>query len=523
MACLVILACSPGAPSSTPDDRTIVWRYLLCEECVHGEGDAVLDATRRDRMVPLLARALRGLTASQRANVRRQLEETYSELVRWAIAEHTIIPLTQVDYVAHFVSNHEATYQMRAVTALAAIGSPAAKAALEAAAEGVRSGALLARGDVVEELSAAIGEPIGKGMVGWVSISAGSMHTCGIRSDGRSYCWGQNNQGQLGDGTGNPRSTPTLIAGGLRFSSISTGAGDGTHTCGIAVDSVYCWGSNTKGQLGDGTTTPHPTPTSVAGGIAFVGVAVGDSHTCAWTAAHQAYCWGENNVGQLGNGTTTEEHQPVLTANGLRVRSMGAGAMFSCADSLNGRLYCWGANDSGELGDGSIVNRPLPVQAVGAPRLRSFSLGESHGCTLVKGGAAFIDGLAYCTGANSTGQLGDGTSTKADSLVAVVGRYRFQMISAGVGHTCGIVIGTRQLRCWGANNFGQLGDGTNNGHLLPVTVADSLSFATVSVGARHTCAITTQGAAYCWGSGTQGELGIGGNADIPSPVEVVSP
>jgi alpha-tubulin suppressor-like RCC1 family protein len=517
-ACLLLWACSKGS-----DDRAIVRRYLLCEECQHKEGEAVLDSARRDRMVPLLAKALEGLTASRRANLRRQLEETYRLLAIRAIAEHSTVPLTEVDYVAHFLSNHEATYQLRAVSALAAIGTPQAKAVLEAAAEAVRTGALLARGDVVEELSAAIGAPIARGAVAWQSISAGSLHTCGIRSDGKSYCWGRNDQGQLGDGSTAPRPTPTLVAGGLRFSSISAGAAGGSHTCGVAVDSVYCWGSNPRGQLGDGGTSGHDTPTSVAGGIAFVGVAVGGEHTCAWTAAHEAYCWGANNVGQLGDGTISDRHQPVASAKTLSVHSMGAGTGHTCADALSQRLYCWGQNDKGQLGDGSTTDRPNPVLEARARRLRSFSLGTAHTCGLVRGGAASTEGLAFCGGFNVSGRLGDGTDLEKDSLIAVAGRYRFQTISAGENHTCGIVMGTRQLRCWGANNFGQLGDGTTTDHLLPVTVADSLSFAAVSAGAGHTCGITTQGIAYCWGRNTDGQLGNGTNFDVPTPVPVSSP
>jgi alpha-tubulin suppressor-like RCC1 family protein len=515
---LLLWACGKGQ-----DDRTIVRRYLLCEECLHREGEAVLDPSRQGGVVPLLAKALQGLTASRRANLRRQLEETYRQLAIRAIAEHTSVPLTQVDYVSHFLSNHEATYQSRAVSALAAIGTPAAQAALEAAAEGVRSGALLARGDVVEELSAAIGAPIVKGMVAWQSITAGSLHTCGIRSDGQSYCWGRNDKGQLGDGSTAPRVTPTLIAGGLRFRSISAGATGGSHTCGVAVDSVYCWGSNTHGELGDGTTSAHDKPTSVVGGIALVGVAVGGDHTCAWTAAHKAYCWGGNDRGQLGDSTTTDRHQPVASANGLSVHSMGAGTSHTCADSLSRRLYCWGSNATGELGDGSNSDRPLPVLVAGSRRLSSFSLGAAHSCGLVRGGAASTEGLAFCTGLNAGGALGDGTDNPHDSLTAVAGRYRFQAISAGEKHTCGIVMGTRQLRCWGGNSFGQLGDGTYNDHLLPVTVADSLSFATVSAGARHTCAITTQGIAYCWGRNSDGQLGDGTNSDRPVPGLVTTP
>ncbi|HEU5304443.1 MAG TPA: hypothetical protein VFU40_07360, partial [Gemmatimonadales bacterium] len=517
-ACVLLWGCQSGGKA----DRAITRRWLLCEECLHGEFDSLVSPSHRDRMVPLLGKALQGLSVGQRARVRRQLEETYQQLAIRASAQHRPLPLTEVEYVAHFLSNYQAVYQSRAVIGLSAIGTPQARQVLQDAVEAVRTGAMIARGDVVEELSTAAGTVVVGGSVSWSSITAGVLRTCGIRTDGKSYCWGRNDVGQLGDGTIDPRLTPTLVAGNLDFSSIAAGAGGGFHTCGVAADSVYCWGSNARGELGDGSITPRKVPTSVAGGIAFIGVAVGGNHTCAWTAAHQAYCWGGNHAGQLGDGTTTDRHQPVPSAQGLGVRSMRAGTFHTCADSLDGRLHCWGANDDGQLGDGTTTDRPTPTHVTGSLQFRSLSLGGFHGCGLIRGGAASVDGLAYCVGRNEEGRLGDGSLTDRDSLVAVEGGYRFLTLSAGERHTCGIVSGTRRLRCWGDNTFGQLGNGTNISQEVPVSVADSLTFVAVSAGAGHTCGVTPQGVAYCWGRNTDGQLGDGTNADRSTPTQVIT-
>ncbi|MFL5492819.1 MAG: RCC1 domain-containing protein [Gemmatimonadales bacterium] len=498
-------------------------RWLLCEECVHGELDSLRSPSRRDRVVPMLAKAIRGLSVGQRANLRRQLEETYQQLANRATAQHRALPVTHEGYIGHFLSNYEAVYQSRAVSGLAAIGTPEAQEALREAAEEARDGALIVRGDVLEELSTAISNTVPGGTVAWASISAGPLHTCGIRTDGRSYCWGRNDKGQLGDGTIDIRLRPTLVAGNLTFSSIATGSGGGDHTCGLAADSVYCWGSNGRGQLGNGTTTPRKVPTLVAGDIAFSGVTVGGDHTCAWTAAHQAYCWGDNHAGQVGDGTTADRHQPVASTHGMRLRSMRAGTFHTCADSLNGRLYCWGANGEGQLGDGSTIDRPAPTPAATSLRFKSISMGGLHGCGLIRGGSASVDGLAYCTGQNQDGRLGDGSLIGRDSLVPVKGDHRFLTISAGEGHTCGIVSGTRELRCWGDNSYGQLGDGTSNPRQVPTKVLGSQSYAVVSAGAGHTCAITTLGTAYCWGRNTDGQVGDSTNTDRAIPTEVMTP
>jgi alpha-tubulin suppressor-like RCC1 family protein len=518
-------------------DRALVRRWLLCEECLHGELDSILEPTRQDRMVPLLARATLGLSARQRVNLQRQFEEIYQRLAARAAHEGRVLPLTRDDYVAHFLRNQEAVYQSRAVAGLAAVGTPEAKQALQRAADAVTSGALIVRGDVIEELSTALGRPVIPTPVPfpvpvsvpaftWDTIpgriTAGAFRSCAIRSDGQAFCWGRNDQGQLGDGTGDPRLKPTAVAGHLKFSSIAAGA-DGFHTCGVAADSVYCWGSNARGELGDGSTTPHGVPKPVSGGIAFIGVSVGGNHACAWTAAHQAYCWGGNHAGQLGDGTTTDRHQPVVSAAGFRVQSIGAGTFHTCADSLNSRVYCWGENGNGQLGDGTNIQRHAPTQVLSPWKFGSYSSGAYHSCGLTGGGSASARGLAYCVGLNEHGRLGDGTSLSRDTLVDVAGGYRFLVISAGERHTCGIVVGSRKVLCWGDNSYGQLGDGTTTSHPVPTKVLGSMSFATVSAGTGHTCGITTQEKAYCWGRNTEGQLGDGTQVNRLIPTKVTAP
>jgi alpha-tubulin suppressor-like RCC1 family protein len=498
-------------------DAAILRRWLLCDECTGRELDSVRAPGRQVEMVRLLAQALAGPPFSRRGNVRVQLEATYDRLAARAVEEGRTLPLTREQYVAHYLGNYEATYQARAIIGLVAIGTPEAKDVLRNVAERVRNGELRYRADVVEELSRAVPS--------WRYVTAGVERTCAIMTDGKAYCWGRNDLGQLGDNSTDPRLTPSPVAGNLRFSTISVGSGGGFHTCGISQNKAYCWGSNARGELGDGTTTNRPVPTPVAGGLQFVGVTAGGNHSCAWTGNNRGYCWGGNHAGQLGDGTTTDKGEPVPVTATLRLRSMDAGNFHTCGDSLGGQLQCWGSNEYGQLADGTITDRRDPVQAAGPVRFAPIggkspiSLGAFHGCGLEAGGH-LTGGRAYCVGRNDEGRLGDGTTTRRSTLVAVHDGHRFLMISAGERHTCGVRSGSRTVLCWGDNSFGQLGDGTTQSRPLPAPVVSSLRFAVVAAGAGHTCAVSLEGEAFCWGRNAEGQLGDGSrdNRVLPTPV-----
>lgn len=499
----------------TGSDDAAVRHWLLCEECMRGERDSLL--ARGDRAVPLLAAAIAGPPPRNRENVRRQLEETYADLARAAAAERKTLEVSPDQYVSHFLGNYEALYQSRAITGLVAIATPAADTALADALEGVRAGTLVLRNDVLQQL---IEEAPGT----WVSISVGIARTCGITLDGRAYCWGANEFGQLGDGTTQQRSRPSPIAGNLRFDSLAAGPFGMWHTCGTASQRVYCWGRSGDGALGDGSTNNRLVPTPVAplpAGLGFVGIAVGGFHTCGLTSGNRAFCWGTNTWGQLGDGTTERRLYPTPLPSHLGFRSMRAGMRHTCADSLNGQLFCWGHNSDGQLADGSTATRISPTAVPGVIRFRALSLGEFHTCALAREGAA--DGAAFCAGRNGAGELGDGTNEPRTQLTAVSGDHRFQTISAGRRHTCGIVANTQVLLCWGNNTHGQLGDGSTTARSSPAAVLDSMKFAMVSAGSDHTCAITSDRKAYCWGRNAEGQLGDGTTHPRRIPTLVLPP
>lgn len=286
------------------------------------------------------------------------------------------------------------------------------------------------------------------------SISVGRWHSCGITADRSGYCWGDNDYGQLGDDSKVGRSDPVEIAfGGYLWSSVSVGD---EHTCGIMADgSGYCWGYNNDGQLGDGTGSDHSLPNAIDGGkYQWRSLSAGGYHTCGITTAGAGYCWGHNDAGQLGDGTKIARSVPVEIDGGkFQWAVVSAGRWHTCGITVDGIRYCWGGNSVGELGDGAATDSPIPV-SFGNEKWSDVSAGGSHTCGIT------VDGSGFCWGYNEYGQLGIGTTT--ESYVPVVidgGNDRWTLISAVVDNTCGIATsGTRY--CWGLDENGELfGDG----------------------------------------------------------------
>ena len=247
----------------------------------------------------------------------------------------------------------------------------------------------------------------------FAAVSTSYYHTCGLTTAGAAYCWGDNSNGQLGDGTTTNRLTPGLVTGGVSFAAVSAGR---YHTCGVtAAGAAYCWGTNGNGQLGDGTSGDiRSSPGLVAGGVSFGGVSAGAFHTCGVTAVGAAYCWGYNGQGRLGDGTETDHFTPGLVAGGVSFAAVSAGGGYTCGVTTAGAAYCWGFNIYGALGDGTTTTRLSPGLVAGGVTFAAVSAGGGHTCGITAAGAA------YCWGENSNGQLGDGTTINRLTPVRVV-------------------------------------------------------------------------------------------------------
>jgi len=361
-------------------------------------------------------------------------------------------------------------------------------------------------------------------------VSAGNVHSCGVTTDNRAYCWGDNDFGRLGTGSATgpetctgavgpfPCSTrPAPVAGGLRFRQISAG---NAYTCGVTTGyRAYCWGWNGSGQLGDGTTgTTRLAPVPVAGGRQFSRVEVNLNHTCGLSYPDgRAYCWGINTYGQLGDGTTTQRRTPVAVSGTRSFHEVSEGWDHTCGVTTDDRAFCWGRNNSGQIGDSSTASRRLTPTRVGARHYRQLDTGDNHACAVAD------DHRAYCWGDGRGGQIGNGRAYLSFWPRLVSGGHLFDAVTAGAGHTCGETT-TNRAYCWGVGGLGQLGDGTNTGQLKPVAVAGGLSFAQVSAGNDHTCGRqSSTNKAYCWGYNFFGELGDGTRTSRSTPTAVVGP
>ena len=333
-------------------------------------------------------------------------------------------------------------------------------------------------------------------------VSVGFFHACGVSTSGSAYCWGENTWGQLGNGTTTSSQTPVAVAGGLSFRQIT--AGDNS-TCGVATDDLtYCWGYNGAGQLGDETTAQRLTPTRVhAGGLKFRRVTAGASFVCGETANDLAYCWGANQSGQLGIGTTaTTVLKPVPVSGGRRFSQLSAGRFHACGITPTNVAFCWGENSGGQLGLGTKTGPETcsegacstkPVKVAGGLRFRQINGGTDHTCAVTH------ENVAYCWGQNERGRLGNGTYSQSSLTPSKVrGGIRFRTVSAGGFSTCGITPDDRAY-CWGYG--GTLGDGTTADQRTPVRVTGGLLFRQLDVGPVFTtCGVTTGGRGYCWGT-----------------------
>jgi alpha-tubulin suppressor-like RCC1 family protein len=351
------------------------------------------------------------------------------------------------------------------------------------------------------------------------ALDAGSVHTCAVLSDGTADCWGDNSNGQLGNGTTTSSSTPVAVTGMTDASAISAGGDpddNWDHTCARITDgTVKCWGSNDFGQLG-APGANSSTPVTVTGITTATAVAAsGEFHSCALLADGTVKCWGANNYGQLGNGTTTNSSTPVTVTGITTATAISAGAEHFCALLTDGTVRCWGRNAFGQLGDGTFNNnRATPVTVTGITTAIAISAGGGHTCALL------TDSTVKCWGYNEFGGLGNGTTVESHTPVPVTGISTATAISAGGAHSCALLTGGAAY-CWGYNGFGGLGNGTTTNSTTPVPVTGITTAVVIDVGGFfHTCALLANGAGYCWGGNSLGQLGNGTTTNSTTPVPV---
>ena len=371
------------------------------------------------------------------------------------------------------------------------------------------------------------------------AITAGENHSCALRQNGTISCWGNNYYRQLGSNAAEFDSSVPVGVIGIS-NAIAITAGDG-YTCALhQTGNISCWGDNRDGQLGDGTNNYSSVPLKVQGIDDATAISAGIWSSCALHNDGNISCWGSNNSGQLGDGTggTFHDHSPVpvkvmgiddataiTTGTGWHVHVIGGS--HSCALHQTGTISCWGNNRFGQLGNGTGGNEGdmslVPVKVQGIDDATAISTSWSHSCALHQ------NGTISCWGINLTAQLDDNEEPTSSVPVKVQGIDDATAISAGFSHSCALHQ-NGSISCWGNNRFGELGDGTggNEGDMssVPVKVQGIDDARAITAGENHSCALRQNGTISCWGNNLSGSLGDGTDSDkaehSPDPVKVVN-
>ncbi len=367
----------------------------------------------------------------------------------------------------------------------------------------------------------------------FTSVSAGEEFTCGLAQEGRAYCWGSNEVGQLGDGSkmgelvNRPYAAP--VAGGHAFAAIS--AGD-VHVCALTADGqAFCWGYDVNGALG-GPGKRSAVPSAVVTDLRFVAVVAGPQRTCGLTRDGVVYCWGRFSLPSAAPGGRPAL-EPTRLPGEIQFRAVGLGLSHACGLARDSRVYCWGSNEFGELGVRPTgPRRPAPVPV-------TFPEGAAESFTSV--GASPYDscavdeaGRGYCWGRDMFGQLGNGRLTSPDeptpTPTLVAGGHQWRLIRPG-DYACGLVV-QGEAYCWGLTSLPQTPGTSTAANLCdgppprtcstePLPVAGGLRFRDLSVGGGHSCGVTTDGGIYCWGRNDYGQLGNGSREPSAEPTRVL--
>lgn len=377
----------------------------------------------------------------------------------------------------------------------------------------------------------------------FASIYAGDYDTCGLTAAGEAWCWGRNTRGEIGvppatqqcmavDGTSTPCvTTPTRVAGIPPLTSMSLGF---ANTCGLAVDgSVWCWGENSAGQLGLGSadTSVHAPGSQVIGGNTFVAITSGQSNSCGIRNDGAVLCWGWNASNRLGSLTSEIcvgfssapnspcSTTPLLVPGGLTFQSIDSYGPHVCGVTTSGSAVCWGSNVYGQLGNGLAGGASTgPVAVQGGLAFTGVVTGATHSCGLA------TDAQVYCWGLNASGQFGNGqvvvNTTQRQTTPLPVGLPPLTAIVSGPDFECGLIAAGTAV-CWGANYTGQLGNLSWGGlRDTPAPVEGNIAFASLSLGAGHSCGVDVDGFAWCWGRSREGQLALPSGGPVGRPIRI---
>ncbi len=348
-------------------------------------------------------------------------------------------------------------------------------------------------------------------------VSAGTRHTCALVVDGSVWCWGDNAVGQLGDGTRQDRDAPVRVRALPPARWVAAGA---RSTCAATLDGeVYCWGANSVGQLGNGEVANGYSLPVRARGVERAWQTVGSTTAerfCAITDAGGIACWGRLAMMGRDGRPAIGSAEPDLDVAIHDAVAIAIGQSHECVLTEEGRVRCRGLGEHGELGNGittTVERRFVPVAEL--DRVVSIAAGRNHTC------AVRADGTAWCWGKNDRGQLGHGGLDEARTPVRVELPAAVRAVVAGDAHTC--AMGERgDVYCWGDNRHSELGEGMESARLAPSAVRVGGHAHDLAAGAQHTCALLMSGELRCWGGNMGGQLGDGTTDERAWPVAVLS-
>lgn len=349
------------------------------------------------------------------------------------------------------------------------------------------------------------------GLTSATQVALGQYHTCALNSDGTVRCWGTNGGQQLGvTVSGQYGDAVVGIANAIQLKS----GIDGAHNCVLLSDkTVKCWGFG--GRLGDGTEVSTGTPVVVSGLTNVKDLSLGSQHSCALLEDETVKCWGYNFYGQLGTNNTTNSFVPIAVPGLTNVKQVSVGGSFTCALLNDDTMKCWGYNSVGQLGIGTTVNKKIPTLVPGLSNIKEIVIGTGHACVVLN------DKTLKCWGSNSSGQLGDETTINRLSPVSIIAVSDVELLTLGSEHTCAVLTDAN-VKCWGEEDHGRLGDLVTQA-VVPTSIdsLNGLGITQIEAGRYFGCAMLNDGTVKCWGANYWDQLGDGTQKEATTPVSVV--